>query len=88
MAANVWLRIIPGQLEMVASMREGRPHDPGLGERARERSKHNTFMVVPLVLIMLSNHFPTLTYGQTHAWAALGAFVLAGWGATLVLRMR
>ncbi len=88
MAANVWLRIIPGQLEMVASIRDGRPADPSLGECAKERSKHNTFMVVPLLLIMLSNHFPTLTYGQTHAWAALGAFVLAGWAAALVLRRR
>ena len=40
------------------------------GERAKQRSKHNTFMVVPLLLIMLSNHFPTLTYGHRHTGLA------------------
>jgi uncharacterized membrane protein len=88
MAWNVWIRIIPAQAEMVASIREGRPPDTTLGERARQRSKHNTFMVVPLVLIMLSNHFPTITYGQTHGWAVLGAVLLAGWAAAAVIRKR
>ena len=88
MASNVWLRIIPAQEEMVASIRDGRPPDASLGERAKERSRHNTFMVVPLLLIMLSNHFPTITYGQKYSWAALAVVILGGWAAAAFLRKR
>ncbi len=88
MNVNVWDRIIPGQERMVKALAAGLPPDPGAGERAKERSKHNTFMVVPLVLIMLSNHFPTATYGNAHgAWILAG--VLVGGGAlALLLRRR
>ena len=86
MTANVWARIIPAQSEMVAAIREGRAPDLTLGGRAKERSKHNTFMVVPLVLIMLSSHFPTITFGHRHAWAMLGGLTLLGWAAAWVYR--
>jgi uncharacterized membrane protein len=88
MANNVWARIIPGQRAMVAAIAAGRPPDLALGQRAKERSSHNTFIVVPLVLIMLSNHFPTATYGQRYPWAALGALVVLGWAAAAVVRRR
>jgi len=88
MAANVWVRILPAQREMVAAIRAGRPADPSLAERAKDRSKHNTFIVVPLVLIMLSSHFPTATYGHDHAWAVLGGLTLLGWAAAHVVRRR
>ena len=86
MTANVRERIIPAQLAMVNAIREGRPPDLTLGRRAKERSKHNTFMVVPLVLIMLSSHFPTITFGHRHAWAMLGGLTLVGWAAAWVYR--
>ncbi len=86
MAANVWERIIPAQRAMVEAIRAGRPPDLTLGARAKERSKHNTFIVVPLVLIMISNHFPTLTYAHDYAWAMLGGLTLLGWGAAWVYR--
>jgi len=86
MMANVRERIIPAQREMVKAIREGRPPDLTLGARAKERSKHNTFMVVPLVLIMLSSHFPTITFGHQHAWAMLGSLTLLGWGAAWIYR--
>jgi uncharacterized membrane protein len=86
MAANVWQRIIPAQREMVDAIRAGRLPDLSLGFRAKERSKHNTFMVVPLVLIMLSNHFPTATFGHAHAWAMLGGLTLLGWAAAWLVR--
>jgi uncharacterized membrane protein len=88
MACNVWIRIIPAQQEMVAAIREGRPPDPRLGERAKGRSKHNTLMVAPLLLVMLSNHFPTITYGQRHSWAALAVVIVVGCAAAAVLRKR
>ena len=86
MAANVSERIIPAQRAMVTAIRQGRPPDFTLGARAKERSKHNTFMVVPLVLIMLSSHFPTITFGHRYAWAMLGGLTLLGWAAAWAYR--
>jgi uncharacterized membrane protein len=73
---------------MVAATADGRPPDVSLGERAKQRSKHNTFMVVPLVLIMLSNHFPTLTYGHRHNAWILALVLLVGAGLGTILRRR
>jgi uncharacterized membrane protein len=88
MAANVWMRIIPGQRAMVVATADGRPPDVSLGDRAKQRSGHNTFMVVPLVLIMLSNHFPTLTYGHRHSAWILALVLLVGAGLGTILRRR
>jgi uncharacterized membrane protein len=88
MAANVWVRILPAQRRMIALVSGGGAPDPALGAQAKLRSKHNTFMVVPLVFIMLSSHFPTISYGHRHNWLMLGAFVLLGWGAAKVVRER
>lgn len=86
MAANVWERILPAQRAMVGAIRAGRPVDLTLGARAKERSKHNTFIVVPLVMIMLSSHFPTLTFAHDQAWAMLGLLTLVGWAAAGLVR--
>jgi len=88
MAANVWVRILPAQRRMIALASHGGVLDPALAAQAKLRSKHNTFMVVPLVFIMLSNHFPTLSYGHKYNWLVLGAFVLLGFGAAKVVRER
>ena len=71
---------------MVEAIRAGRPPDLTLGARAKERSKHNTFIVVPLVMIMLSSHFPTLTFAHDQAWAMLGLLTLVGWAAAWLVR--
>jgi len=86
MTANVWMRIIPAQRRMVAAAREGKALDPSLAARAKQRSRHNTFMVFPVVAIMISNHFPVATYGNTYNWAVLGALVLVGWAAAAIIR--
>jgi len=86
MAANVWMRILPAQRRMIAAARERGSIDPGLAAQAKLRSKHNTFMVVPLLFIMLSNHFPTVSYGNEHAFLRLGFFVLLGFGAARIAR--
>jgi len=88
MAANVWQRILPAQRAMVEAIRGGRSIDLSLGARAKQRSTHNTFIVVPLVMIMLSNHFPTLTYAHDQAWAMLGLLTLLGWAAAWLARGR
>ncbi len=86
MAANVWMRILPPQRRMIAAMARGQVVDPTLGAGAKERSKHNTFMVVPTIAIMISNHFPTATYGNQYALAVLGMLILVGWCAAAVIR--
>lgn len=53
--------------------------DATLAAQAKLRSKHNTFMVVPVVFIMISNHFPVATYGSHYNWIILLVLILAGW---------
>jgi uncharacterized membrane protein len=88
MTANVWVRILPAQRRMIAHVESGAPLDPALGAQGKLRSKHNTFMVVPLVFLMLSSHFPTISYGHKHNVLMLGGFILLGWGAAKVVRER
>jgi uncharacterized membrane protein len=86
MTVNVWARILPGQKKMVAALHEGKEPNLTLGEIAKTRSKHNTFMAVPVVLIMISNHYPVASYGDSWNWLILSVLVLIGWGAAKVIR--
>ncbi len=86
MTLNVWIRIIPAQRRMVAALERREEPDLSLGERAKQRSKHNTFMAVPVVFIMISNHFPVTSYGDSLNWAILSLLILVGWGAAKVIR--
>jgi uncharacterized membrane protein len=76
MAANVWMHILPSQKKMIAALKEGRKPDERLSARAKLRSKQNTFMAVPVVFIMISNHFPGVTYGDRYNWIILSVLVL------------
>ena len=71
---------------MVKAIAEGKPADPVLAERAKFRSKHNTYLVIPVVLIMISNHFPVTTYGHQYNWLVLAALTLVGWVAAHIIR--
>ena len=86
MTANVWMRILPPQRRMIAAAVKGEPFDPAVASGAKRRSKHNSFLAVPATFIMISNHFPTATYGNHYAVAVLGALILVGWGAAGILR--
>jgi uncharacterized membrane protein len=86
MAANVWMRILPAQKKMIAALKEGRKPDARLAAQAKLRSKQNTFMAVPVVFIMISNHFPGVTYGERYNWIILAVLVLAGWIAAKFIR--
>ena len=85
MAANVWMRILPAQRRMVAALKAGTPPNLEEGARAKARSKHNSFIVIPVVFMMISNHYPG-TYGSPHNWIILSALVLAGWIAAKIIR--
>lgn len=78
MAANVWMGILPATRKMLESIRSGQPIDQKLAERAKGRTIHNTYMTVPLIFLMVSNHFPTATYGADYNWLVLSALVLGG----------
>ncbi|HEX8844373.1 MAG TPA: urate hydroxylase PuuD [Pyrinomonadaceae bacterium] len=87
MAANVWMRILPAQRQMIAATKEGKQPDARLAARAKLRSKQNTFMVVPTIFIMLSpNHYASITYGSQYNWIILSVLILVGWGAAKIIR--
>jgi uncharacterized membrane protein len=86
MAANVWMRILPAQKKMIAAINEGQKPDDALSAQAKLRSKQNTFMAVPVVFIMISNHFPGVTYGDRYNWAILAILILVGWIAAKFIR--
>jgi uncharacterized membrane protein len=86
MTANVWFRILPAQRKMIAAAAAGESFDASLGAQAKLRSKHNTFMAVPVVFIMISNHFPVATYGSRYGWEVLAALVVLGWVAAKIIR--
>ena len=86
MAANVWMRILPSQTKMLAAAKEGKKPDASISSRGPQRSKHNTFLVVPLVFMMISNHYPTISYGNDYSWVVLGVTLLVGWTAARIMR--
>jgi uncharacterized membrane protein len=79
MAANVFRVIIPGQRVMVDAMTRGAEPDPRPGRDAARRSLHNNYMTLPVLFIMVSNHYP-MTYGHAWNWAILAALALIGAG--------
>jgi uncharacterized membrane protein len=79
MAANVWMRIWPNQRKIIAAIKDGKAPDAALVATAGLRSKHNTYMSMPLIFLMLSNHYPTV-YGLEMSWIFIPVFVLVGWG--------
>ena len=82
MAANVWMRIWPNQRKIIGGVKGTSPAPPPeVAAMAGLRSKHNTYMSVPLILFMMSNHFPTV-YGNDYGWAIAMVFVAVGWGLT------
>jgi len=78
MAANVFAIIIPNQKIVVADLLAGRKPDPKLGKKAKQRSTHNNYMTLPVVLIMISNHYPVL-FDNDYNW-----LVLAGLAASAI----
>ncbi len=77
MVGNVFFVIIPGHWELIRAKRAGREPDPAPGVKGKLRSVHNNYLTLPVVLAMLSNHFP-FVYGHDHAWLVLCAFVVLG----------
>lgn len=79
MAWNVFFVIIPNQKRVVAAMSAGKEPDAKLGEDAAQRSLHNNYFTLPVLFIMVSNHYP-MTFGHEYNWAVLAALSLIGAG--------
>ena len=80
MVANVWMRILPAQRALIAATTEGGSPDPKLAKRAKQRSMHNNYMTLPVVFVMISNHYYG-TYGHEWNWLVLILIMIAGAGA-------
>ena len=79
MALNVFFVIIPSQRVMVDAMLRGDEPDASNGRAGALRSLHNNYMTLPVLFIMVSNHFP-MTYGSHWDWLVLAAIALIGVG--------
>jgi uncharacterized membrane protein len=77
MVGNVLFVIIPGQRKLVEAMEKGQSPDPIYGKRAKVRSVHNNYFTLPVLLIMISNHY-AMTYSHSYSWLILGAIMAAG----------
>lgn len=64
MTGNVFLNIIPNQKKVVADLIAGRAPNPAFGKQAKQRSDHNNYLTLPVVFLMLSNHYP-ITYANS-----------------------
>jgi uncharacterized membrane protein len=89
MAANVWMRIWPNQRRIISAIKAGNKPEDGWVSLAGLRSKQNTYMSVPLVMMMVSSHYPSvqgMVVGERNfGWAILGVLILAGWAVTKFL---
>jgi uncharacterized membrane protein len=77
MVANVFFVIIPGQRELVRAREQGREVDPAPGLRGKQRSVHNTYFTLPVLFVMISNHY-AMTYGAHFNWLVLIDITFAG----------
>ncbi|MDO6687077.1 MULTISPECIES: urate hydroxylase PuuD [unclassified Agarivorans] len=79
MVANVWIKIIPGQKQMVAQVSAGETVDPAPGLEAKRRSVHNNYLTLPVIFLMISNHYPMI-YQHSHSWLILCTLIgLSAW---------
>ncbi len=77
MSANVFLVIIPNQKIVVADLIAGRKPDPKYGRIAKQRSTHNNYLTLPVIFLMLSNHYP-LAFGTQYNWVIASLVFLMG----------
>lgn len=77
MSANVFMVIIPNQKVVVADLIAGRKPDPKYGKIAKQRSVHNNYLTLPVLFLMLSNHYP-LAFGTQYNWIIASLVFLIG----------
>ncbi len=87
MVGNVFFIIIPAQKAMVKAAKEGKPLNPELGKYAGLRSLHNNYFTLPVLFVMVSNHFPT-TFGYSQPWVILIIISLGAAGVKHYLNLK
>ena len=87
MAANVFFIIIPSQKAMVKAARQGKQVNPEFGKHAGLRSLHNNYFTLPVLFVMVSNHFPS-TFGYQYSWLILAIISLGAAGIKHYLNLR
>ena len=87
MVANVFFVIIPSQKAMVNAAKKGQLPDPQKGKNALFRSLHNNYFTLPVLFVMVSNHFPS-TFGNQYQWAVLAAISIGSAGIKHWLNLR
>ncbi|GAA4332061.1 urate hydroxylase PuuD [Flaviaesturariibacter amylovorans] len=87
MAGNVFFIIIPAQKAMVSAAKKGLPLDPALGKFAGLRSLHNNYLTLPVLFVMISNHFPS-TFGNAQGWLILAIITVGTAGVKHWLNLR
>jgi uncharacterized membrane protein len=76
MVANVFFVIIPNQKKIVAALIAGETPDPRLGPQGKQRSLHNNYLTLPVVFLMISNHYPAISSGPMNWVVISGVFVV------------
>lgn len=77
MSASVFFIIIPNQKKVVATLLAGGSPDPKLGKEAKLRSTHNNYLTLPVIFLMLSNHYP-LAWSSRYAVGIVALILIAG----------
>lgn len=77
MSANVFMIIIPNQKKVVATLRAGGTPEARLGLQAKQRSTHNNYLTLPVIFLMLSNHYP-LAFGTKWNWVIVALVLVMG----------
>ncbi len=77
MTANVFFIIMPNQRVVVADLKAGRKPDPKYGKIAKQRSTHNNYLTLPVIFLMLSNHYP-LAFASQWNWVIASLVFLMG----------
>ena len=77
MVANVLMVIIPGQKKVVASLLSGENPNPKHGMIAKQRSLHNNYLTLPVIFIMIGNHYP-FVYATTYSWIIISLILIVG----------
>lgn len=79
MVNNVWHKIIPGQRKMVAQVAAGEPVDLAPGLEGKRRSIHNNYLTLPVIFLMISNHYPMIYQHELSWLVALVIMVISAW---------
>lgn len=77
MSGNVLMNIIPNQRKVIADLIAGRAPNPEFGRHAKTRSRHNNYLTLPVLFLMIAGHYP-LTFTSPYAWVMVGFVLVAG----------